>query len=165
MIVRRLSPPDAAAFRAVRLRALHDHPEAFTSSFEEDNLLPLAYSEQRLGPQSTAQYWGAFDGEALVGTVGLDRDKRVKTRHKALVIGMVVAPERVGLGVGRRLLDALVADARASGLARLVLTVTRGNQRAERLYESAGFKSFGFEPDAIQVGSQRFDKNHMSLAI
>ena len=99
MIVRRLSPPDAAAFRAVRLRALHDHAEAFTSSFEEDSLLPLAYSEQRLGPQSTAQYWGAFDGENLIGTVGLDRDKRVKTRHTALVIGMVVAPECVGRGV------------------------------------------------------------------
>ena len=165
MIVRRLSPADAPAYRALRLRALREHAEAFTSSFEEDALLPLSYSEQRLGPQSTAQYWGAFDGDTLVGTVGLNRDRRIKTRHKALVIGMAVVPQYAGRQLGRQLLDALPVDARLSGLSRLVLTVTRGNRRAERLYESAGFKSFGFEPDAIQIGNQLFDKNHMSLAL
>jgi hypothetical protein len=35
MNIRRLLSTDAADFRALRLRALREHPEAFTSSFEE----------------------------------------------------------------------------------------------------------------------------------
>ena len=45
--VRRLTPSDAPAYQALRLRAFHDHPEAFTSSYEEEVSKPLAYAQQR----------------------------------------------------------------------------------------------------------------------
>lgn len=169
--VRRLSVSDAPAYRALRLRAFHDHPEAFTSSYEEEARKPLAYSEQRLGAASSAWFWGAFVPEPrsaaglLVGCVGLDREQRIKNRHKAVVIGMYVAPEQARRGLGRALLDTLLAEARATDLELLVLTVTRGNQGAEQLYLAAGFASFGIEPGAIKVGQQRFDKNHMFLQL
>ena len=171
MQLRRLTVIDAPAYRALRLRAFHDHPEAFTSSYEEEVLKPLAYSEQRLAATSSAWFWGAFAPDAgtaagvLVGCVGLDREQRIKNRHKAVVIGMYVAPEQGRRGLGRALLDALLAGARASDLELLVLTVTRGNRGAEQLYLDAGFVSYGIEPGAIKVGHQRFDKNHMFLQL
>ncbi len=64
----------------------------------------------------TSRFWGAFEGETLRGMVGLERERRSKTRHKAKVVGMYVAPEVVGQGVGRALLDRLVAEARAGGI-------------------------------------------------
>ena len=44
-----------------------------------------------------------------------------------------------------------------------MLTVTEGNGAAQRLYEAAGFRSFGIEPDAIRVGARSHAKNHMHL--
>jgi ribosomal protein S18 acetylase RimI-like enzyme len=162
MRIRRLAVPDVAAYRAVRLRALREHPDAFTSSYEEDAVLPQQVAEARLASSSFAA-WGAFEAEALLGIVGLDRERRAKSRHKGTVIGMYVAPEGRGQGVGRALLDAVVSHARETGLQSLVLTVTEGNVAAQRLYEAAGFRSFGIEPDAVRVGTHSFAKNHMYL--
>jgi ribosomal protein S18 acetylase RimI-like enzyme len=67
--------------------------------------------------------------------------------------------------VGRALLEALVAHARKEGLQHLVLTVTEGNEHAQRLYEGAGFRSFGVEPDAIRVDGRAYAKNHMHLEL
>ncbi len=163
--VRRLVVSDAPAYRAMRLRAFHDHPEAFTSSYEEELPKPLADAERRLGEDSSGRFWGAFVDGVLAGMVGLDREQRLKNRHKAVVIGMYVAPEFARHGLARHLLAALLADARASDLELLVLTVTRGNQGAERLYLDAGFASFGVEPGAIKVQNRLYDKTHMYLVL
>ena len=164
MQVRRLAPADARAFRTLRLRGLREHPTAFTSSHDEDLQQPLQVAMARLESPLYAS-WGAFEGGELYGIVGLERETRAKNRHKATVVGMYVAPEVTGQGVGRALLQALLAHARAEGLASLVLTVTEGNAAAVALYESAGFRSFGIEPDAIRVGGRPHAKNHMHLEL
>jgi ribosomal protein S18 acetylase RimI-like enzyme len=162
MEVRRLVAADASAYRTLRLRALREHPEAFTSSYEEDAAQPAAMAAQRLAsPDFVA--WGAFDGDALHGIVGLDRERRAKNRHKATVVGLYVVPEAGGQGVGHELLEALVAHARTAGIQSLVLTVTQGNAAALALYAQAGFGSIGIEPDAIRVGGRSYAKNHMYL--
>lgn len=161
-VIRRLRPADAPAYRALRLRSLREHPEAFTSSFEEDTLAPLAVAQKRLA-SADLKFWGAFDGDTLFGTIGLDAETRAKNRHKATVVGMYVAAEHAGRGAGRALLDGLLHEARASGLELLVLTVTEGNDGAARLYERVGFKSFGIEPRAILVDGRAYAKNHMYL--
>lgn len=165
MEIRSLAPADAPVYRELRLRALREHAEAFTSSHEEDGKLPLSTTEQRLQAGGTSRFWGAFDGEMLRGMVGLEREQRSKTRHKAKVVGMYVAPEVAGRGVGRALLNRLVAEARAGGVELLVLTVTDGNQVATTLYERAGFHSFGVEPDAIRVDGRSFGKRHMYIEL
>lgn len=163
--VRHLTATDAPAFRALRLRALREHPEAFTSSHEEDEKLPLAATEQRLHSSEERRFWGAFGSAALCGIVGLEREQRAKNRHKATIVGMYVAPECAGRGIGSALVDAVLREARTSRLELLVLTVTQGNHAATRLYEQAGFRSFGVEPDAIRVGGRSFAKKHMYLEL
>jgi ribosomal protein S18 acetylase RimI-like enzyme len=163
--IRHLTAMDAPAFRALRLRALREHPEAFTSSDEEDEKVPLAATEQRLQPGEDRRFWGAFETTSLQGIVGLERERRAKNRHKATVVGMYVAPECAGRGIGRALVDAVLREARDSGLGLLVLTVTEGNHAAISLYEGAGFHSFGVEPDAIRVGGRSFAKKHMYLEL
>jgi GNAT superfamily N-acetyltransferase len=162
MEIRMLYPVDAPAYRALRLRALREHPTAFTSSYEEDVQLPLNSAATRLA-SSRQSFWGAFQGKELYGIVGLERETRAKNRHKAWVVGMYVASEVSGQGVGQLLLQALVARCRAEGLESLVLTVTQGNEHARRLYEMAGFVSFGVEPNAIKVGPLSYAKDHMYL--
>lgn len=161
MQIRRLAAADAPAYAALRLRGLREHPDAFTSSDEEDRDIPVETWAKRL--QANA-FWGAFDGHGtLCGLVGLLGETRAKNRHKATVVGMYVAPEAAGRGAGRALMDALLAQARADGLEMLVLTVTEGNGTAAGLYERCGFRSFGIEPRAIKVDGVAHGKNHMYL--
>ena len=162
MEVRRLGPDDAHAYRALRMRALWEFPEAFTSSWEEDEKQPMEVWEVRLSSDNI-QFWGAFEDGHLCGMVGLERERRIKSRHKATVIGMYVSQEHFGTGMGRALLDQLLAEAREMGLELLVLTVTEGNTVATNFYEAAGFRSFGIEPKAIKVEGRPFGKNHMYL--
>lgn len=162
MQIRRLSAADATEYRALRIRALWEFPEAFTSSFEEDEKQPIEKWEVRLDGEHTL-FWGAFEGEQLCGMVGLERETRAKNRHKGTVVGMYVSQEYFGTGMGRALIDALLAHAREQGLELLVLTVTEGNTVATNFYGAAGFRSFGIEPRAIKVDGRPYAKNHMYL--
>jgi len=162
--VRRLVPADAAKYRALRLRGLAEHPDAFTSSHDEDVQIPLGATKRRLAPDGPDAVWGAFvDGE-LAGVLGLTVERRVKNRHKAHVFGMYVPAEFGRRGIGRALVAHVIATARATPhVEQLTLTVTRGNGRARGLYATAGFVTFGVEPRAIRVGDRYFDKEHMVL--
>ena len=61
----------------------------------------------------------------------------------AELIDVAVAPAARRQGLGRRLLDAVVARAVAAGATRLLLEVRRDNTPARNLYESAGFAVCG----------------------
>ena len=168
LAIRRLVPEDAAIYRTLRLRGLREHPDAFTSSYAEDNEKPVDATERRLGPDSGDWVFGAFVSNELAGLAGLSREPRAKNRHKASVFGMYVAPEHGRRGVGAALLRRVIEAARSQpGLEQLVLTVTDTNVAARTLYENLGFRSFGVEPRAIRVNDGvndiYYDKNHMIL--
>jgi ribosomal protein S18 acetylase RimI-like enzyme len=164
MEIRRLNTADAGAYRSVRLRGLRQHPEAFTSSWEDDDGKPVGDSEARLASPHQ-RHWGAFVDGQLQGIVGLELLRRPKERHKARLVGMYVVAERAGAGLGAALLEALLADVRRSGLTDLVLTVSEGNDAALRLYRKAGFVAFGTEPRAIRVGDRHVGKIHMHAQV
>jgi len=162
--IRRLVAADAAPYRALMLDAYANHPEAFTSSAAERSTLPLAWWEARLdpAPDPPMVVLGAFEQDLLVGTVGLDFESRIKARHKALLIGMMVAPASRGRGIGHGLVLAALAQARLRpGVVLVQLTVTETNRQARTLYERCGFVEFGVEPKAIVVDSVFVAKSHM----
>ena len=165
MHIRPLLIADAPVYRAFRLRGLREHPDAFTSGFDEESRRPLRDSERRLAGAASDKLWGAFVDNEMAGMVGLSRETRANNRHKAALVGLYVADEFSGRGLGRALVDTVVQSARAWGIEHLVLTVTEGNRPACRLYESAGFASFGTEPDAIRVNGVSFGKQHMFLQL
>lgn len=161
-LIRLLEPADAAAYHTLRLRGLKDYPHAFTSSVEEERLRPLSWSQARLtvSPERAHDFFlGAFLGERLVGIVGLQGRYRPKERHNASVVGMLVAPEAAGRGLGWALMQALLQRALSSpALEQLDLTVTEGNSRAQALYERCDFTVYGVLPAAIKVDGQDYAK-------
>ncbi|WP_295956999.1 GNAT family N-acetyltransferase [Rhodoferax sp.] len=163
MQIRRLDPSDATTYRALRLRALREHADAFTSSFEEESARPLADTEKRLA--GTDKLWGAFVNGTLAAMVGLSVETRTKNHHKATLVGMYVAPEYTRRGLAHALVETALHAARASGIARVVLTVTDNNPAALALYQKTGFTAFGTEPDAIRVDGISFGKTHMTQPI
>ena len=168
-VIRLLTPDDARAYRALRLRALAEHPEAFTSSAEEESTHAAQWSVQRLTPDSSKPhdfFIGAFDGGRLVGMLGLEGRYRYKERHHATVLGMYVVPDSCGHGIGLALMHDLLARARAMpALEQLELTVTDGNRRAQSLYERLGFTVYGVLPRAIRVQGSDYAKILMSLRL
>jgi ribosomal protein S18 acetylase RimI-like enzyme len=161
-VIRPLGSGDVARYHALRQRGLAEHPEAFTSSAEEESgLAPdkLAARVARSPERPHDVVLGAFDGDALVGICGMRVDMRAKARHRGHVFGMYVPRERSGRGIGAALVEALVAHARhCDGLDALVLTVTAGNDDAHGLYARHGFVVTGREPGAVRVAGRPYDK-------
>ncbi|WP_420129031.1 GNAT family N-acetyltransferase [Longimicrobium sp.] len=169
-MIRILTPDDAAAFQALRLRGLRESPAAFGSTYENEVDTPLEQIAERLvrGAGREDVMFGAFDddGGALVGLAGLARQNGPKSRHRAGVWGMYVAPEARGRGAGRALISALIAHARTlDGVERLVLGVESGNKAARALYHSFGFATYGIEPEAYKLNGKYWDSEMMSLSL
>jgi hypothetical protein len=71
-------------FWRLRLRALQDAPEAFSSSYEENVQLSLPDLIERQRARMSAEnvvFLAEENGE-FVGITGLYRETRLKTRHK-----------------------------------------------------------------------------------
>jgi ribosomal protein S18 acetylase RimI-like enzyme len=146
--LRRLTGPDAAALRALRLEAFAAHPRDFRSSPEEEAAIPLAELAAALDGDTVM---GAFDGETLVGVAGLRFDLRAKRGHRGEIWGVYVRPGHRGRGHAPALLRALIEAAAEQGAERVTLIVSEGNAAAMRLYTRLGFAAYAFDPRALRL--------------
>lgn len=163
MNIRRLHPEDAASLVALRREALESHPLAFGASIDDDRARSLEFVQTSLADSKQAVF-GGFEGENLIGMVGVIRAPQVKARHKAILWGMYVSPQAREKGVGRALLEAAIEQARAwPGVEQLHLGVTDAAVAAKRLYEAAGFWIWGREPRALQWEGRFVDEFHLVL--
>lgn len=167
MQVRALQPADALAYRALMLQGYAQDADAFTTTAEERASEPIDWWLKRIcDANDLSQAFGAFHDGSLVGGVAIEYFARYKVQHKAHLVGMFVSEQHRHLGVGRALLDATISHARSRAHVKVVtLTVTEGNGRAIRLYESAGFRQFGLEALAIFTGTEYKPKVHMQLEL
>lgn len=153
--IRRLGRDDAAAFRALRLRGLTDHPDAFTSTARDWDLPLEAYIERI----EAGHVIGAFDPEsgALLGHLFLPTHLAtgVKTRHKCEVWSVYVIPEARGRNIAEAMLAHAIDLARTLGFAWLKLQVGEHNTAARRTYERLGFEVFGREEDYLRLDDGR----------
>ena len=168
MQIRQLGEADAPAYRELRLRALREDPDQFGRTYEEEVDRPLTVTKERLRAQAAAGgsfTLGAFEG-TLIGVVTVLRGEGTKERHRATVVGMYVAREARGRGVGRALLEeARARAARIDGVEQLHLALVTTNEAARRLYRALGFVPYGVEPRALKFGERYWDEELMVLRL
>ncbi|OWL95399.1 GNAT family N-acetyltransferase [Deinococcus indicus] len=163
-MVRRLTPADAPAYRAARLAALHADPAAFLASAAEFTALDDAALAARLAPDAPGVTLGAFLDTDLVGLLTLVREAAPPLAHRVNVYGVSVALTARGQGVGAALVQAGVELARSwAGVTSLHLAVMDSQAAALRLYERAGFRVWGTQPDAVRRDGRVYAEHWLSL--
>ncbi len=162
--IRRLGVEEARPLIALRREALLAAPLAFASSPDDDVASRLELVCARLGADDGSATFGAFAPE-LVGMVGVVPESHVKTAHKLNVFGLYVREDARGAGLGRRLMEAVIAWGRECGAAALHLAVAESAGEARGLYESLGFSCWGVEPDALRHGGVSVAEHHLLLRL
>lgn len=163
MDIRKLIKEDAEGYKKLRLEAVQNKPEAFASSYEEEQGNSADFYANRFASVLSAEF-GAFENGAVVGTVTLIKDAKRKLKHRAMIAAMYVKPEYRGKRAGRKLIEAALDEARSDpGVEQVTLSVESGNEPAKRLYASFGFTVYGVEKRALKIGDNYYDEDHMIL--
>ncbi|WP_321964126.1 GNAT family N-acetyltransferase [Paraburkholderia sp. J7] len=162
-MIRPLNEQDADAFQSMRLRAAENDPQGIASTADEIRQLSRSQNEARIRVTDEQIVFGAFDGDALVGIVGLLREVRQKLAHKALIWGVFVDPARRGGGIAKKLMASAIEHARSIGVLQVHLVVSAQNPRAQALYRSCGFVRYGVEPRGLCIDGEYADDELMVL--
>lgn len=124
LMLRRAGPQDVDPIARIAAAAFGDPEEFVRERTERDMLDP-----------SGRLYLATLDG-AAVGTL-----KIFSADSTAGIYGFAVSPDLQGRGIGRELLERIIAQLDAEGYARVTLEVLTDNARAIALYRSTGFRS------------------------
>ena len=154
--IRRLAPADAADYREVRLAALKDDPEAFSSRYGIEAARPDEDFAARL---QTSVVHAAYREGRIVGMAGVAARSDPVEPRCAFLWGVYVRPEMRGLGIASRMLDAALEKA-LERFDEITLDVAAGNLPAIALYEKFGFARRGM-PRPMQTGAG--DRDEISM--
>src|SRR5262249_7363702 len=138
------------------------HPEAFGAAYEDEVAHGVPQFAERLTTPGFTRF-GGFAGDALVGLAGLQIRSGTKERHKGHLFSMYVDAEHRGTGLAAQLVAAVIAEARATSVVVLHLSVTSSNEPAKRLYRHMGFEVYGVERRSLNVGGRFYDEDLMML--
>jgi ribosomal protein S18 acetylase RimI-like enzyme len=140
LVVEQMGPDSWKRVRAIRLRALHDSPDAFWLTADEETTTTPAQWRRRLERPDAAMFVASRDGVDVGLVVAAPH-----YRHEvdAGLYGLWVAPQARGTGVGVALVGSVITWARAAGYRSVRLDVADTNAHAVRLYERMGFVPTG----------------------
>jgi ribosomal protein S18 acetylase RimI-like enzyme len=155
VVMRPLRPDDAKSAARVHAAAFHDHFDRYLFVEDPDPERDAEKVMQSLFDGVWGEYlpWASVAAERASRLVGVTIV--IRTRGRALIADVSVAPEAQGKGIGGALVVASLAALRARDEATIALAVTEENRRAVRLYERIGFvRALGperrwFNPRAI----------------
>ena len=141
-MIRRLKLGEAELYKAIRLTALKDAPEAFSSTYESALLRSQeSWAEQadRTAEGSDRATFLAFHNANPIAMAAFYRCERDSNAGELLQ--MWVSPESRGGQIGANLMDVVFKWASFNGFTEVRAEVIRTNHRAFRFYEKYGFRS------------------------
>ena len=152
--IRILTDTDWQSWKYLRLEALKNVPEAFSSSYEEESVWSDQVFKDTLLNNAI---FGAYDNDALIGCMAMGIMNGLKRQHQGIVWSTYVKPQYRGQKVGDALLESLIAHAKTK-VKQLQLSAHTENQSALRLYQQHGFVVYGTEPRAIKISDRYYDE-------
>jgi ribosomal protein S18 acetylase RimI-like enzyme len=155
-IITRLPVERWREYRELRLRALKTDPQAFGQSYEEAVKHPEERWRQRLIDADQGKSWLVFAERAgtLIGISGAYQWPEDIEANRAMIVAVFVDEFARGRGIGERLMQAVMDELAAAGLASAILAVNPVQTAAVRLYEKLGFRVTGTEINLMGTGEQ-----------
>jgi GNAT superfamily N-acetyltransferase len=144
--VRQAVPDDWATLRQLRLAALAEAPQAFSSTLDREIDHPEEFWRARIAAWPQFIAWA--DGEPVGIAAGFaepagDDQAGAGIRGSWHLVSMWVSPRARGRGIADDLVTAVSDCARADDARRITLWVTDVNERARAFYLRMGFRSTG----------------------
>jgi len=150
------------AFGAKFYRAIPDKQkriDALSRSFVPEYSFVALSNQEIVGlagfKEASGSLTGGLDAHSLTKELGIFRGlwaclvlslfERTPAGNELVMDGIAVNSSCRGLGIGSRLLDALIEHASQKGFGSVRLDVIDTNPRARKLYESKGFKAIKTE--------------------
>ncbi|HEX6794298.1 MAG TPA: GNAT family N-acetyltransferase [Casimicrobiaceae bacterium] len=130
---------DIAVIQTLAHEIWRRHYPGIIGDAQIDYMLARGYNDEALGRYLTTVGSGlalAIRDEDAVGFIGW---YRLEARPAMKLDKLYVRPEYHGEGIGRLLIEHVVAKARAAGCTAVTLNVNRNNVNAVRAYERCGF--------------------------
>ena len=121
-------------------RFLIREPDEVTMTEEDERRFIRMQNESERDVMLLAFYDGEFAGNGSLMGMGPSR-----YRHRAGV-AIALFQAYTGLGIGRAMMEALLAIAREHGIEQVELEVVADNARAIALYKKLGFEVYGTMP-------------------
>jgi RimJ/RimL family protein N-acetyltransferase len=156
--IRQLGAGDEAAYRAIRLEALTNHPEAFVASAEGFSQKTDAEMTETLN--SLTVFAAETDSGSLGGIAAFYQAEGRKEHHRGWLIQVYVKPQHRGSGMAQAMIERVIAHAQ-NHVIQLHLGVWSENEPALKLYKRLGFSIYGTEPRYLFVNGRYIDEHLM----
>jgi RimJ/RimL family protein N-acetyltransferase len=152
-----LQPHEWQEWKAIRLEAVKNCPEAFGGAWEDEIHQQDSIYETTLKQNSI---FAARDGNKLIGVVGLSIPSLRKLKHRGKLFSMYVQPHYRGKKISTRLLEQLCSHAQ-NKVQQIQCSVVSTNHIALKLYQKHGFTTYGHDPRALHISGTYYDEQLM----
>jgi ribosomal protein S18 acetylase RimI-like enzyme len=161
MKLQTLVPQDYDAYFALRLESLQQCPNMYATDANDWQAAAREVIEKHLvlSESGESPVFGAWQGDNLVGLVGLKPNSRPTVRHKASLWGLYVQPNFRHQGAGKRLVEMVIAEANEMPYLELLRAgATLDGDKLLHFFAACGFREYGREPRSKLFNGVYYDQ-------
>lgn len=123
-----------------------------------------SYLESTRGEDNSIILLAIID-EQIAGIASINSNQKARNKHVG-TLGIVVAEQYCGLGLGGEMVDYLIEWAKLNGITKKISLVTReDNSRAIELYKKIGFETEGILKKDNYINGVYYNTLMMSLSV
>lgn len=161
MEIYKLNSSDWKQYKEIRLNALKQNPESFGDSCEESMLLSNNEWKKEFEDSKSFILVGSKN-KLAIAMAGAYQEDGEKMKHVAYVWGVYVKKEFRGQGIGKKIMEALLAEiTKNKQIEKVDLNVNTLQHSAVKLYEKLGFEIAGTLHKEMKIDGKYFDEYFM----
>lgn len=140
----------------------------FLTRYPEEVSITLDEEEQfikELNKSNNNVMISAFINDRLVGSASISPiGDKIRVLHRA-TFGIAIIQDAWNLGIGNALIREILDCANRAGYEQIELEVVTQNQKAIKLYEKFGFKTYGTRENAFKFKDGSYSSDYLMMKV